>query len=107
MLSNDVLKNNANSENEDSDNEEQQSTNDIFGGLLNSTGENAIEMKEKRLARRKEIISKIKLEENHIKPFAAYATVIKQNPLQVMEYVKNLKTKDTDGSEKKLPALKP
>jgi hypothetical protein len=72
-----VLKSKSSDDEQDSDNEEQQSTNDLFGGLLNSTGENAIEMKEKRLARRKEIISKIKLEENHIKPFAAYATVIK------------------------------
>lgn len=77
MKINASLKSNVNSENDDSDNEEQQSTNDIFGGLLSSTGENAIEMKEKRLVKRKEIISKIKLEENYIKPFAAYTTVIK------------------------------
>ena len=86
-----LMKSKSTDNSEDDEQTGQESEANLFGGLLGSNGQNVLEMKQRKLARKREIITKMQRDEKEIQPFAAYDTVVKQNPLLVMKQLASLK----------------
>jgi len=97
---------------DESSDEEDNDGSNLFGGLLGSGGDNILDIKAKKLAKKKEIIQKMKAQGQMIHAFQAYDTVIKADPLVVMKQLTQLKAQQNSeqptrrDESKKLPALK-
>lgn len=76
---------------EDDEQTGQESEANLFGGLLGSNGQNVLEIKQRKLARKKEIIHKMQRDEKEIQAFSAYESVVKENPLLVIKQLACLK----------------
>ena len=72
-----MMKSKTTDNSEDEEATGQESEANLFGGLLGSNAQNVIEIKERKLARKKEIISKMQRDEKEISPFLAYESVVK------------------------------
>jgi hypothetical protein len=86
-----LMKSKTTENSEDDEQTGQESEAALFGGLLGSNGQNLLEIKQKRLAKKREIISKMQKDETLIYPFSAYESVVKQNPLLVIKQLAALK----------------